>query len=385
MRKHAMLSASGASRWIVCTPSPRFEAELAERDSSYADEGTLAHELSIWLIRHKLWGVGIKRAIKDIIEDPLYNDEMWDYCSEYADFVATRLRAAPKGAQLVLEQRLDLVDFIPEGFGTTDVCIVADDVMEVIDFKYGKGVPVEAYENKQMMVYGLGALKEYQLLFNIKKVIMTIYQPRINNIDSYEITAHNLLRWGYDVLRTSAIKAYQGLGDYIAGDHCRFCRARSVCKAQATYHVQLAKQEFDVKKITDEQMTKLLLQAKALKSWITSVEQYALEESVKHGKVWPGMKVVIGRSNRKYQDEDKVRAELMLAGYKEEEIMKPAKLVGLTEMQATIGAKDFDKYVAPHLEKPPGKPALVSVEDQRPEWNSTQAAALEFDEEDDNN
>jgi hypothetical protein len=206
---------------------------------------------------------------------------------------------------------------------------------------------------------------------------MTIYQPRIDNISTYEITAENLLVWAREVLRPTALIAFQGLGDLVAGDHCRFCKARANCKAAATLNLQLAAKTFEPPTLTDEQIVKILLRADSMKKWITAVESFALSESIK-GKKWPGLKLVQGRSNRRYTDESKILTTLTQAGLDPVEIIKPGKLLGLGKLTQKLGTKKFNELVGPYLIKPPGAPALVTDSDSRPTWDSNEAARSVF-------
>lgn len=374
MAKHALLSASGASRWLVCTPSPRLELEIEETTSAYADEGTLAHELGEWLIRNKAYGVGIKKHLARIQANELYSDEMLEYCNDYADFVVESYKKAPKGAILMQEQRLNLTEFIPEGFGTVDNAIISSEGIHIIDLKYGKGVPVDAYENKQMMVYALGVYMCYDLIHNIKEIVMTIYQPRIDNTSTYVISADNLLRWAREVLKPTAKIAYEGLGELVAGEHCRFCRFRPTCKENATRNLQIAAREFDVVSLTPEQISKILSRSAGIKNWLTSVEEYALKEAIK-GKKWPGMKVVQGRSTRKYTDEKKIYEALKAEGI---DVEMKTKLPGIIELTKAVSKDVFEKIVNPFVHKPPGAPTLVSEEDKRPEFNRSAEASDDF-------
>lgn len=384
MKAHALLSASGASRWLICTPSARFEEQCAEQESSYADEGTLAHELAVHLIIYYAYGINVDRELKKIQENELYDASMLDYITEYAKWVVQKVRDAPEGAILLQEQRLNLHEYVPEGFGTSDVDIVGGNMLEVIDLKYGKGVVVDAFENKQMMLYALGVWEEVNLLYNIEYVRMTIYQPRIDNISSYDMAIEDLLKWVREVLIPTAKEAFKGTGEFVPGDHCRFCRARSICKATAQWNLQLAAREFDPASLTDEQMVKILLRAKSIKNWITSIENYAMTLAIRDGKKWPGMKVVQGRSVRKITDEQAVILALERAGVDVEgEKIVNKKLSGITQLTKILTTLQFQQNVEPHLFKPPGKPTLVSITDKRPEYNRDEAAALDFKTEDD--
>lgn len=379
-RKHALLSASGASRWLACPPSARYEQDFPEQQSEYADEGTLAHAIATLLIEHKAYGTPFDKRIIELRADELYTEEMWEFCNEFADYVIDVVRNLDGQVLLFLEQKLDMREWIREGFGTSDVVIVCQGMIIIIDFKYGKGVPVAAYENKQLMTYTLGALFEYSILFRIKTCRMIIYQPRIANIDSYDIGATELLRWGYEVLKPGAELAWEGEGEFFAGDHCRFCKARSLCPTHAKHNMQLARQAFapPAETLTDEQVVKILLRADEITRWVKSVKDIALQEALK-GKQWPGLKLVRGRSIRKYTDEAQIIANLVGDGIVEEEIVNK-KLTGIVDLSAKISKLQFETHVNPHVIKPEGKPTLVVLEDKRPGLNSSAEAADTFDD-----
>jgi hypothetical protein len=379
MRKHAMLSASGADRWLVCTPSARLESELPETESVYADEGTLAHEFCFWEIRHKIWGVDIENKLIALKQNELYDESMLGYAEEFAEFIAEKYRKAPRGTFIVQERKFNLQEYIPKGFGTSDATLVGPGFIDVNDFKYGKGVPVDAYENAQMMIYGLGAYEEFNLLYPIDIAYLTIYQPRIENISTYEITTENLIRWGREVLRPTALRAYAGEGDFIPGDHCRFCKVKAICSANARLQLTLAAREFDPSTVTDEQIVKVLLRADQVKNWVKAVENYALKMALQ-GKKWPGLKLVEGRSNRIYADVDKIIKQLVEVGYNENELVNK-KPIGITEMKKKISKQHMDAIVNPLLIKPIGKPTLTVEDDKRPEWDKNAAAAIDFEEE----
>lgn len=377
-RKHALLSASGSHRWLVCHPSPRLEEEIPEVQSDYADEGTLAHKLGEWLIREKIYKIDVSSRIAKLKEDKWYSEEMMSYCEDYAEFVKNLYEQAPPGSIIIQEQKLWLTDYIPEGFGTVDNCIVGGNVLRIVDLKYGKGVPVDAYENEQLMTYGLGALEEYCLLYDIKSIVLTIYQPRIDNYSEYEVTPEHLRRWGNEVLKPAARKAYQGVGELIAGDHCRWCRYKPVCAAYAKLNLQLAQREFDVTKLTDDQISKILQKGDQITKWVGAVKEYAMREALK-GKVWPGMKLVYGRSNRKYTDEKAIAAALEAEGFKSEEVVNK-KLIGVTEMSKKLSKLQFERCVEPYIIKPEGRPTLAVDADKRPMIDRAAEAAAEFED-----
>jgi len=390
---HALLSPSSASRWLNCTPSARLEAKYPDKGSTAAAEGTLAHFYGELMISERL-GLPAdvlpavrtkqyKNEVAKVKADKLYLPEMDGYCEDYALFVIERYSEAQshtRDALIFLEQKLDLTGWIPEGFGTSDVVIIADGVMEIVDLKYGKGVNVSAEENKQMMLYALGAVEKFGFLYDIRTVRMTIYQPRIDNYSSADIEVYDLLQWAEGELKTKAALAHKGEGEYLPGKHCQFCKAKAVCKALADYNMELARHEFKKPDLMgDEDVVEVLERAAMFKNWIGAVETHALEEAVKNGKKWPGYKVVEGRSNRKYTNEETVLKVLVEnAHWDEAKIVEPKALLPITKLEKVIGKADMQTWVADYLIKPTGKPALVPVTDKRPEMNTAEAAMADF-------
>jgi len=388
-RKHALLAPSSASRWLVCGPSARANERYTDSSSAYADEGTLAHELAELLIKVKTGIVPegvLTRDLEQFELHELYSNEMYNYCDVYSDYVIEKYNEVlthTPDAKLYTETEIDLTEFIPESWGHLDVEIVADTKLTIIDLKYGKGIKVDANENNQVMIYGLGALLKHQHLYDIQKIEMIIYQPRIDNITAFTLTVDELLMWAEKELKPKAQRAYEGKGEYIPGDHCQFCKFAKRCKALADYNLKLAQHEFaDADTLTDEDIANIMLQADQFKKWIKVIEDYALKEAVEKGKKWPGLKLVEGRSNRYFSDPEEVvltlRKKLSIP---ESYIYKPRELKGITELTKMIGAKQFKLYLDPLTVKPQGKPVLVSKEDKRPEFNSLQKAQEDFADE----
>lgn len=383
MSDHALLSPSGASRWLACTPSARLEQLFKDNAGTAAEEGTLAHAISELLIGRKL-----SRVIKKVYDQklaefkahPLYEPSMFDYCEDYSVFVMEKYNEAlaqTPDAKIFLETRLNMTKYVPEGFGTADVLIVADAKLVFIDLKYGKGVSVSAFENKQLLLYAVGAVDRFELDFDFSVVEMVIYQPRLDNISSFEITVSQLSAWCESTLKPRAILAFAGEGVYEPGDHCRFCRAKTTCKANAEYQLMLAKYEFMKADLLDEYgIADILTRSDSFTNWIEAVGKYALEEAVK-GRHWPGFKVVAGRSNRSYIDEVEVVKKLVSLGHKEDDLYN-RKIKGIGDMETELGKTDFNKHLTDLLHKPPGKPALVPESDPRPVLNRAEQAAEDF-------
>lgn len=375
-RAHALLSASGANRWINCTPSARLEDKYGERTTSvYAEEGTLAHELSELYIRHDVlenitadeFDAGLER----IMAHKLFNPEMLEVVPIYVDYVTTETRAAKEENPLAIteiEQTLDLTEYVPESFGTADCIIIIDNVMEVIDLKYGKGVPVYATYNKQLMLYGLGALRKYDTLFDIKTIKLTIVQPRINNVSTWEISLEDLLSWAANELKPAAELAFAGRGELKPGDWCKFCSVKNRCKALADEQLKIAQYGFaDAELLTDEEIADILTKVGQLVEWANSIKEYATEQAINNKKVWPGYKLVEGTSRRKWIDEDKVIEAIYerFPGATEDQVMD-MKLRSITNIEKEFGKKIVAEKLKDLIVKPQGAPTLVPISDKRP-------------------
>ena len=387
---HAILSPSGASRWMACTPSARLEQQFPDKAGEAAAEGTLAHSIGERFLKMNLTEddaekLDLQSEIQFISEvNKLFKPEMLEYCQAYADFVLERYADAKRrnaDAMIFLEKKIDLTQYIEEGFGTGDAFIIADETLDFIDLKYGKGVPVSAVENKQMMVYALGALHEFELMFDIKKVRMTIYQPRIDNISEWEISVEDLKAWAASDLVPKAKLAYAGEGEFTPGAHCLFCRAKAVCKANADHQLEVLKYDFrDAVLLTDDEIADILTKADTIEKWLKAVETHALDQAVNNGKQWPGFKLVEGRSVRVITDEAGVEDKLVAYGFKVEQIQKPAELLGITALEKVVGKKKFEELLKDFVIKPAGKPTLVPLADKRPPLNSLETAKLDFAE-----
>ena len=293
--EHAKLSASGASRWLMCTPSAVLETQFPDSKSETAQEGTLAHSIGELIIRNKTGRVGndaVKDCMKNLAKSKFYNPELLEYAEDYALYVLgefVKTQSKTPDAILEVEARLDMTDFIPEGFGTGDAVIIADGTLRIIDLKYGKGVSVSCEENKQMMLYALGALKAYDFLYDIQRIEMTIYQPRLSNISTWGIDVDNLRNWAEGFLKSRAELAFKGEGDYVPGDHCKFCRAKNECRALADENMKVFDQ-YGTKNpalLTDEEMVEIIEKAKDIASWAKLMGEYALDQAVNNNKEWP--------------------------------------------------------------------------------------------------
>lgn len=379
---HAILSASGASRWMACTPSARLEQQFENKTSEYAAEGTLAHELGELKLKKVLEGLSSRRfnsKLKKIQENKLYTADMPDYVDVYVDTCLERYseaRAKTPDALFKIEQRLDFSEWVPEGFGTGDFVIIADGTMEVCDLKYGKGVPVSADNNKQMMLYALGAISEFSFLYDIEKVRMTIIQPRLDNISTFEVTVEDILKWAEEFVKPKAELAIKGEGEFFAGDHCRFCRAKAVCRARAEKNLELTKYDFQEPPTMDNNdIAYVLSKVDELVNWASDVKEYALESALK-GEEFDGFKIVEGRSNRKWSSEEDVAKTLIAEGF-QESMIYTRKLDGISKIEAAIGKKEVKRLLSDYIIKPVGKPTLVPITDKREPYNPAKADFLE--------
>ncbi len=375
MTKHAILSASSSYRWLKCLPSARLEQQFDHEPSRAAQEGTAAHALC----EHKL-----KRALKMRSKRPVSefdSDEMEECTDAYVDFVLEQLEQAEQDCKdpiVLIEQHLDMTRWVPEGFGTGDCIIVADNKLHIIDFKYGTGVLVDANNNPQLMLYALGALNLFDSLYDIEEISMSIFQPRRENVGTWTVPVDQLLLWAEKDLMPKAKKAFNGEGWFACGDWCQFCRAANRCKARAEANLKIAQNEFkDPPLLTDEEITEILKRIPELTKWANQIQEYAADAAINHGKQWTGFKVVLGRSNRKYTDEEKVAERANELGYKD--IYKKS-LITITEMEKLMGKKKFKEEMSDLVYKPPGKPVLVPDSDKRPAVN-TSSAEEDFKEE----
>ena len=367
---HALLSPSAAHRWINCTAAPRLEADVEDKGSEFAAEGTLAHAYCAQKLKAFL-GLPTDGEAKEIAElnDRYHTGEMDEYTDTYKTIVLEKFNAArakTKDALLLIETRLDFSEYVPDAFGTADAIIIADGTMEVIDFKYGKGVKVSAVDNPQMKIYALGAYEKFSFEYKIDRVRMTIIQPRIENFSEWELSVSELMAWTDGVLTPKAQQAYKGDGPQVPGDWCQFCKVKSNCRALTQKCIDVATNHPDPKLISaDELATDVLPILATVKTWLAGVEDYALQQALS-GVQLPGWKVVEGRSVRKITDQDGAALALNKAGYKTTEIYKPQELRTITDLEKLTGKKQFAAICGDYIEKPQGKPTLAPESDKRP-------------------
>lgn len=356
---HAILSASASSRWLHCTPSARLERKFPDASSPYALEGSRAHERAEYFLNRFL-KTGDSNVL--IREDVEMNDAVQAYVNICVEKI-NEARTASPDAQIKVEQRLDFSRWVPEGFGTGDMVMVSDKYFEIVDLKYGKGVPVSAVNNSQMRLYALGMYEAFGYLYGADEVRMTIVQPRLDSVSTETISVDDLLAWGEEVKKKAKI-AFKGEGEFCAGGHCRFCKARNTCRAHAEYELKNVKEDLQTSELEDFEISDILLRAKGIKTWLDGLEAYALGKAL-DGYDWPGMKLVEGRSNRKITDDTIAANNLLNAGFGAEAIYKPRALRSITDLEKLCGKKMFSELMSGVIEKPPGKPTLVSADDKR--------------------
>ena len=375
--KHALLSASSSHRWLVCTPSMRLEETIAkESESTYAAEGTLAHSLCEWKVEHDVIGMKMYGRRR-----PKAQDEEMERCTDaYRDFIEEEwnaLTSETKDAALLVEQKLEFDVYVPNGFGTSDAVLISDKTLEVVDFKYGKGVPVTAQDNPQLRLYALGAYLRFNSLYDFDEVKTVIFQPRLDSVTSETIKVDDLLNWAENYVKPRAKMAFDGEGEYEVGEHCRFCKAAAICRARAEEAFKVVDHEkTDPPLLSDDEIPDILDKIPTAEAWIDAVKAYAKERAVKDGVKWRGYKLVEARTQRRITDQIAATDALLSNDYELEEFTN-TKLKGLTDLQKLLGKKKFDEILSPYIEKPKGEPTLVPESDKRPEYNAIEEAFKE--------
>lgn len=378
---HALLSPSSAHRWLNCTAAPRLEEHFPDEGSDYAREGTLAHAYCAKRLKEFLH-LPTDEEDAEIAEYASYlSGEMSEHVDTYYAIVIEKYNAALQrtpDAKLLVEVQLDFSDVIPESFGTSDAVIIADDEMEVIDFKYGKGVKVSAEENPQMMIYALGAYNAYSDEYNIKKVRMTIVQPRLDNLSEYELSVRKLKKWSKETLQPRARAAFNGEGEQMPGEWCRFCKCKGQCRALAKKSIETATRFESPDLISDDEMAhEVLPSLPVIRTWLEAVESFALQRAL-GGTEFDGYKVVAGRSIRKIVNPDAVMATLDEQGFRADDYLKPSELRSLGDLEKLVGKKRFTELCGSFIQKPQGKPTLVTIDDKREPYNPAAADFQDF-------
>ena len=372
MAKHAVLSASSSERWLNCPPSARLCEAYEDKGSDYAAEGTDAHTLCEYRLKQAL-GIPTEDPIENL---SWYNEEMEECAAGYAAYVVELLETAKQTCSdpvVMIEQRVDFSRWVQEGFGTADCILIADGVLNIVDYKHGKGVEVSAEGNTQLSLYSLGALEIFDGIYDIDRVCVHIFQPRKSNVVSSMMDKADLYQWADTELTEKAQLAYEGQGSFSCGEWCRFCKAKAECRERAEANLALARYEFQSPALLDdEEIADILGKVDALTAWASDVKEYALQQAIS-GKEWTGWKLVEGRSNRKYTSEAAVATTVEGAGFDPYE----RKVLGVTAMQKMLGKTRFEELLAPYIEKPQGKPTLVPESDKRPAMNTAKNDFME--------
>lgn len=365
MSKHALLSPSSSHRWLNCPPSLRLSQDYSDKASTYAEEGTEAHLLGEYKLKTLLG----ERGVDPTANLKYYNEEMEECAENYASYILELYEAAKdkhSDPLILIEQKLDYSKYADGGFGTGDCIIVSDDTLHVVDYKHGVGVLVDANDNSQMKLYGLGALELFDGIYDIETVSMTIYQPRRNNISTFTLSKDELYKWADEILRPTASLALEGKGEFKSGDWCAFCKVKHECRARAEFNLELAKYEFQLPPLLeDEDIEDILSRVDELVSWASNIKDYALTTALQ-GKEWRGFKLVEGRSNRRYVSDEQVIDVVKANGY------DPYihKIKRITAMEKTLGKARFFELLEGLVEKPKGKPTLAPESDKRPAINT---------------
>lgn len=353
-REHSTLSASSAHRWLNCTKSVKFTEGMEDKGSSYAEEGTRAHELCAWKVAELFKISGVKKP------DYEYDAATEECADSYAAFVAERMS---ESAALFLEQRVDYSEYTtPNSFGTADCVIVDGDALKIVDYKHGVGVPVDSTENPQLMLYALGAYQALKELYDISQVEMSIFQPRIGNISTFEMSLTDLLQKAETLFKPKAKEAIEGTGEFKCGDWCRFCKGKNTCRARAEANLALAREDFALPpNLTNTEVAVLLPKLDQIVAWCEDLKSYALDSALQ-GEHFEGFKLVYGRSVRKYANDEEVAEKVKAEG------LDPYqhKLLGVTDMTKLLGKKKFEDLLGGLVIKPQGKPTLVPESDKRP-------------------
>jgi len=375
MGTHARFSPSSASRRIHCPPSLILEEQFNDEESIFAAEGSAGHELAEHLIK-KYLKLRTKRPVSE-----WYTDELLEAVESYVSYVTGEIEEAKRSCKapiMMVEHRVDASEYVEECFGTADMVIITENLVHIIDLKLGRGVEVSAEENPQLMIYGLGVLSMAELLYDIEEVRLTIFQPRLNNMSSWDIDPKMLKKWGEEVLKPRGAMALMGAGEFSSGSWCRFCKARKQCRKRAEGFLELAKMEFkEPSLLSDAEIAEILSVADDLSKWASDLYGYAQEEAILRGKSFQGFKLVEGRSIRKYSSDEDVEETAKKAGY--EDIYKKT-LVPITEMERLMGKSEFKRILGHLVYKPDGKITLVPESDKREELINT-SAQTEFQEE----
>lgn len=390
-KEHALLSASNSHKWLVCTPSVRLEEQFENKTSDYMEEGTLAHGIAELKARNYFLEPMTKRKfnseMKKLQQNKFYSEEMQGYTDSYIDYLKEKALKSGIRPSVSIEVKVDYSRFAKEGFGTADCVMLVEEDLYIIDFKYGKGVPVYADNNPQLKLYALGAVDKYSFIYPIKNIHLCIFQPRLDSISEYDLTKDELLNWGKNVVIPAAEKAYLGVGDYVPGEHCKFCKAKGCCVARAEKNLK-AIEDFkpvdynkNEKKYSLDRVAKGILenneigvildQISDVDSWIKDLKTYALNCILKGDEI-KGWKAVEGKSNRIINDIDKAFKIIVDYGF-DEAMLYEKKPLSITELEKLLTKKKFNELIGDYIEKPKGAPTLAPETDKRESYKKSSA------------
>lgn len=381
-RAHAKLSASGASRWATCPGSVQMEDGIPDKESVYAQEGTLAHEMSELKLKHYLDPKGfgkrkLNAAIKKLKENELYQAEMDSYTDTYVDFIKEKALSFPSNPYIEIEKRVDFSRWVDGGFGTCDCVLIHGSTLSIIDLKYGKGVPVSAEQNEQLILYALGAYDAFNLIYNLDKIELNIVQPRINNFSTWEISLTELLLWG-DYFKVQAEKALGGNGELVpSAKACKFCKARDICTARAENNLSLESEiKLKPNEIPKDKLYEYISRGEDIAKWVADLKAYALDMCLK-GEDVKGLKAVAGRTSRSWTNQDEAINKLIEGGIDEAIIYDKVPLT-LAKLEKALGKQQFTTLVGDLVVTSEGKPTLVFENDKRPAITNTVNATSIF-------
>ena len=374
-RAHALLSASSAHRWLECPPSAVANEAYPDQETSFANEGTLAHEVAELVARSSL------NRGDNIFSSPWRDDvtkEMIECAKEYTDYIEEQKKS--NDAIVLLEQRVDFSPWVPDGFGTCDCIIIQDDTLTIIDYKYGQGVMVSAADNPQMKLYALGAMNDYGIAMDVKKVELHIFQPRMNNVSTDSLTVEELMDWAEKTVKPTAEKAIKGKGKYTPGEHCRFCQHGGKCRALTklcTEYLDTHGLRVALPILAPHEVADVLRMEPMVTLWLKKVKEQALT-TLMNGEELPGYKLVEGKLGiRKWADEQKVSETLRIAGYSLMEITE-TRLLSPSQMDKAIGKKKVSELLEEMIERAPGAPTIAPITDKRPALDRLAEAQNDF-------
>lgn len=382
-REHALLSASSASKWLVCTPSARLEEQFENKTSEYMAEGTLAHEIAEFRVKSYFLDPITKttytRRLNKFKKVEHFNNDMLEATDIYLEYIKNIAMQTSQKPFIAVEVKIDYSEWVPEGFGTSDCILISNNTLHVVDYKHGKGVSVSSENNPQMQLYALGAYNKYKLFYQIENVVMHIVQPRIDNVSSFELALEDLLNWAETVIKPQAQKAFAGIGDFVQGEHCRFCRAKGACEFRAKENMKVVEEiQNTTGTLSTGQISEMLTKTEGVELWIKDLKTYALEELLKGVEI-PGWKAVEGKSNRKIVDVDKAFDILEANGY-DKTILYEKNPLGLTALEKLVGKKKLADAIGDYIEKPKGSPSLAKESDKREKYSTKTTAIEDFKE-----